>query len=542
MKKSDLFLALTLALVISFSFLSIKTSTNKAFGQTSSSSGQTSSSSSSSGSTSSSSSGEVSSSSSSSGSTSSSSSGEASSSSSSSSGSSSSNISCIPQFTNCSCMTVCASEGIVIGACLNPGCTAMLDPTSVNCAVVDGMCIDTLNPPTGPITPPNASACMAQFSTCSCTPICVMQGDIGGECFNPNCNDDVDVSSIKCNLVNGECVVSATSSSSSGQVVCQPKFANCSCMTICSKSNETVGVCFNPDCTGMLDPTSVLCELDPITDSCIDVITSSNISLSTNFNGIWKIKPPASSTSSGSTSSSGECVVCTQVVPQCAPGEVLLPQNCESCAHCEGLGLLPIDPETGNMCVICGEVVIDCAATGLTNVPQSCTECQHCTSSGGSFPLRGSEPKEPKSPKPPRPTLLKLCVSNGMIAGTIDLSGLIRKGTITSQTVVSDTEVRVTVEGKKGGSEAITLKLNGDELVVSFVDGRSFTAKKLNSGICNGPSVTGMSDSPNNSMSGMSAPEDNGMSSMSDSSEGDDLNGMSGMSGMSDRPEDDDNP
>ncbi len=458
MKKSDIFIALAISLVISFSSLGIQIKTSKAIGQTTSSS--------------------------------------------------SGNISCVPQFTNCSCKTVCAPEGIIIGACFNPGCTGMLDSSSVNCAVVNSMCIDTLNPPTEQVTPPDSSICMAQFSTCSCSPICVKTGDVGGECFNPNCNDNVDISSIQCKLVNNECVVSNSStSSSSGQVVCQPKFANCSCMTICAKSNETVGVCFNPSCTGTVDPDSVLCELDPVTNSCLNVKTlDTELTLSTNFNGVWKAKQPSSS----STSSSSGCVVCTQVVPQCAQGEVLLPQTCESCARCEGLGLLPVDPITGNMCVICGEVVIDCAATGQTSVPQSCTECQHCTSSGSTLMLHIAEShnKESKEPKPPKPTLLKLCVTDGELKGSIDQnSGLLRKGNIISQTVISGTEVRVTVEGKKGDSEAITLKLTAeDELTITFVDGRTFTAKKLNSlKSClapgGGPVMSGMSDMSNMSMS-----------------------------------------
>lgn len=33
-----------------------------------------------------------------------------------------------------------------------------------------------------------------------------------------------------------------------------------------------------------------------------------------------------------------ECVICAQFVPDCGPDEVLVPQTCADCAHCEAFG------------------------------------------------------------------------------------------------------------------------------------------------------------------------------------------------------------
>ena len=37
---------------------------------------------------------------------------------------------------------------------------------------------------------------------------------------------------------------------------------------------------------------------------------------------------------SSSSSSSGECIFCTQVIPNCSSNEILIPQSCNECAHC----------------------------------------------------------------------------------------------------------------------------------------------------------------------------------------------------------------
>ncbi len=151
MKKSDIFVSFVLALVISFSFLSIQT--NKAIGQT------TSSSSSSSGVTSTSSGSActpeqittclISSPVCASGESPVAIEGRCCASCVKSSGvpqtsTSSSGFNCIPRFSNCSCSTVCGPDtpGFVIGACLNPSCTKQLDPT-VTCGKVNGECVVT---------------------------------------------------------------------------------------------------------------------------------------------------------------------------------------------------------------------------------------------------------------------------------------------------------------------------------------------------------------------------------------------------------------
>lgn len=42
-----------------------------------------------------------------------------------------------------------------------------------------------------------------------------------------------------------------------------------------------------------------------------------------------------SANSQSLTNGNSECVVCTQVVPDCSENEELIPQTCEACAHCK---------------------------------------------------------------------------------------------------------------------------------------------------------------------------------------------------------------
>ena len=39
-------------------------------------------------------------------------------------------------------------------------------------------------------------------------------------------------------------------------------------------------------------------------------------------------------TNSSSSSSSGECIICTQVIPNCSSNGIIVPQSCHECAHC----------------------------------------------------------------------------------------------------------------------------------------------------------------------------------------------------------------
>ncbi len=125
---------------------------------------------------------------------------------------------------------------------------------------------------------------------------------------------------------------SSTSSTSSSGFSCIPMFTNCSCSTICGPDTPDfiVGACFNPSCTGTLDPT-VTCG--KVNNECI--VTSSGASSSStssssgtsatinpNFTGLWKAelpKPKLSSSSSGS--------IQAQTAPSSSSGTPAKPKN-----------------------------------------------------------------------------------------------------------------------------------------------------------------------------------------------------------------------
>lgn len=77
---------------------------------------------------------------------------------------------------------------------------------------------------------------------------------------------------------------------------------------------------------------------------------------------------------------------------------------------------------------------------------------------------------------------LKLCVKDGKLEGTVQQGGVIEEGNITSQNVISASEVSVTVKDKKNKSITLTLKLLSErQMTVTFADGRTADARKLNS-------------------------------------------------------------
>lgn len=130
-----------------------------------------------------------------------------------------------------------------------------------------------------------------------------------------------------------------------------------------------------------------------------------------------------------------DCVFCTQVVPQCEPEEILVPQTCEKCAHC-------------------------------ANVPVS-----------------GTWQGKLKSHKKTlwffrQKSLLKFNLS------VIDnaLSGQLLKnkntGKITDYKVNSPNEITVTVTYDDLSIEEITLKLNEGELFAIFENGKKIRLKK----------------------------------------------------------------
>ena len=165
-------------------------------------------------------------------------------------------------------------------------------------------------------------------------------------------------------------------------------------------------------------------QLEFFVDPCFMHNTSSSgggvLSLSNDFSGIWRGKVNCKNLPKQSSSSPGdiECIVCAQIVITCPIGFVVAPQTCTECSHC-----------------------IKCSQ---------------------------------------KPVLLRLCVRNGKIEGTVHLPGTVENGVVISQTILSEDEVRVTIEDRKGKSFELTLILTGKRsLIGSFNNGQSFEARKI---------------------------------------------------------------
>lgn len=79
-----------------------------------------------------------------------------------------------------------------------------------------------------------------------------------------------------------------------------------------------------------------------------------------------------------------------------------------------------------------------------------------------------------------RPELvrLKLCLKNGLLEGSIQVGRKV--GTITSQNIISENNIILTVNFGGDNIKRLTLELiNGRKIIGTFEDGESFTAKKI---------------------------------------------------------------
>ena len=203
--------------------------------------------------------------------------------------------------------------------------------------------------------------------------------------------------------------------------------------------------CMNdpPGCSsgfGIYDPSICKCV-------CHSSSSSGEIMLSKNFTGTWKGR--VERIKSSSSSSSGECIICTQVVPECSADQTLIPQSCNECAHC-------ISPSFSN------------SSGSMSNRILEHIDSEKFGSSIITF---------------------KLCVKDGKLEGIVQEGGVFINGKIISQNVISENEVEITAESKDGKTTKIKLKfISGREFLGTFEDGHEFTAKKLNSrASCHGP-------------------------------------------------------
>lgn len=154
--------------------------------------------------------------------------------------------------------------------------------------------------------------------------------------------------------------------------------------------------------------------------------SSGLIALNKNFSGIWQgTKSPQKP----------ECIICAQVLPKCDLDEIL--------------------------------------------IPQSCTECAHCEASDSEEPVRlNNQIKLSK-------INLMLCVNDGILQGVINQAGSIKNATITTQNIINKNEVSITFE-EDGITRNATLQLiNNKSLLVNFPDKQTFKTRKVKIVNCN---------------------------------------------------------
>ena len=214
-------------------------------------------------------------------------------------------------------------------------------------------------------------------------------------------------------------------------------------------------------------------------------------------------------TNSSSSNSLSECIICTQVIPNCSDNEMIVLQTCSECAHC-----IPVLSSSGNLtcatdddcpvgicsssgtfknyscsnsicsqifyfadpcqfqsssssgslillnkaftgtwkskistcetsssvsknsedsnCIICPQVIPKCSK-GFFIVPQTCIECSHCEQCSQAFL---------------QTIILKLCVKDHKLKGTVYITDTIENEDITSYKVISNKEINITTSNE----------------------------------------------------------------------------------------------
>ena len=135
-----------------------------------------------------------------------------------------------------------------------------------------------------------------------------------------------------------ECPKCISISSSSGEITSSSSSGDLTCLT---DSDCSLGTCPDGKTFQNYSCLDGKChELNFFADPCLFHSASSSsggaeITLNKNFTGLWKAKTQTILSVSSSSGTGEECIICTQVVPDCKENEILIPQSCNKCAHCE---------------------------------------------------------------------------------------------------------------------------------------------------------------------------------------------------------------
>ena len=202
-------------------------------------------------------------------------------------------------------------------------------------------------------------------------------------------------------------------------------------------------------------------------------------------------------TNSSSSSSSGECIVCTQVVPNCSSNETLIPQTCNECTHC----IPNASSSSGNLaCSTDNDCPPGICSSGSTFKNYSCGDglcnqifyfadpCQFQSSSSGNSIVLNEDFNglwkgknlTCKKCKEAKKTTFNLCLINKTLEGTINIPDYIENGLITSYDAVSPNEVKVIINYQKNQEKEITFMLNDKRHLSVFLpdNGKPLEAQK----------------------------------------------------------------
>lgn len=116
-------------------------------------------------------------------------------------------------------------------------------------------------------------------------------------------------------------------------------------------------------------------------------------------------------------------------------------------------------------CVTCPKIEILCTK-GTVKIPQSCLECAHC-----------------QRCKDSRSLLLKTCVQNNSISGTVSIQGIIDNGEIISTSIQSSEQLTITAQDKETRAVTLSLSLDKNRKLTGSIDSTNsiLEARKIKS-------------------------------------------------------------
>ena len=216
------------------------------------------------------------------------------------------------------------------------------------------------------------------------------------------------------------------------------------------------------------------------------------------------------------SSSSGDCIVCTQVIPNCSTNQILIPQSCNECAHCvttssTSSGCLQVQTDCVGEPSGCGAKfgiydpkICKCVCPiSSSSGNLSCTTDNDCPpglcSSSGTFKNYScgngicnqifyfADPCQFSSPvllnknftgvwknKTSKKITLKLCIKEQRLEGTVNIPGELENENITSQEIISNKEINITTTNRNN----IKLTLSDNRhLIISF-NSQTFELRK----------------------------------------------------------------